>query len=216
MIASIRSSYWWVPCTKPWWLSQTTPSSKDSLSRFPLAAEDMEVLLETLDHHVSHVVNRDGFHIPTILKLFTTGSRCNEETRNCLSTQQVILLVDGLAFPSSMHLPLRQVLCILPQPLESSTGIGTTFQHLSLIVQAVFSKMKTFSQHVIIHYFCQRICNLGTWRNPSYLDTWSKMFFYQLGLQLGPKLLATRRCSSTYEVIQWFAICGYQWTIRWW
>lgn len=95
-------------------------------------------------------------------RLKSKGSRCNEETRNCLSTQQVILLVDGLAFPSSLHLPLRQVLCILPQPLESSTGIGTTFQHLSLIVQAVFSKMKTFSQHVIIHYFCQRICNLGT------------------------------------------------------
>ncbi len=34
--------------------------------------------------------------------------------------------------------------------------------------------MQTFSQHIVVHDFSQRVCYLGAGRDPPYLDTWSR------------------------------------------
>ena len=86
-------------------------------------------------------------------------------------------------------LTLWQVLCIMSEPLEHGAGIGSAFQHFGLIMQAVFSKMQTFSQHVVVDYFGKGVCNLGTGADPSNLYSGSNAFFFWVWLEVACGIL---------------------------
>ena len=78
-------------------------------------------------------------------KWLTFGSTNLYDAVDCFVKSNHVVYLGRLAF-LKFSLTLWQVLCIMSQPSEPGCGIVTAFQHFGLTIQAVFSKMQTFSQ----------------------------------------------------------------------
>ena len=73
--------------------------------------------------------------------------------------------------------------------IGTGAGIGSAFQHFGLIMQAVFSKMQTVSQHVVVDNFGYRSLQSGNGADPSNLYSGSKVFFYEFWLEVACGIL---------------------------